>query len=437
MAVLKKIIVLFIIGTLTLSVLTISNKPLVERASITPHEVKDAVDNYSYINRQLFEIPGLTEIVLNLEDLESISKASTHLIPYLKTQVQFVSNNLILFASLDLNNIINNAYINARCILKNTSQSIVDHCYLGKIYIPSFLFEFFVNGFLIVFQQPNLQDLFEQFLYQSNITNNKLSFFILKNKNLKQEIKDDAKKIIGNFNFLNISKRSEIEHEIIADYLYEFILDPSLQGSGSVSLAIVFNRAFTLARKRSQNSNSVDENLHALFAVAVCFANPNFIEILHERELAGVSKIKNLLEVNKFKLASINGRHDLTLHFLYSALIEQLTNDKLAFNTGELKELYDAHENAKYFDFMDITADIAGASFSKFIASNHKNAEQSQYMLANSTVEHLFFPNTSNYPKNIKIFVEKNKEFSTDNEDYELALDKISKDIRQLRLYQD
>ena len=59
-------------------------------------------------------------------------------------------------------------------------------------------------------------------------------------------------------------------------------------------------------------------------------------------------------------ITTLSGRGDLSLHFLYSVILEQVGKENIGLSIGELKELLDSNEGGSGFSFADLAADKAG-----------------------------------------------------------------------------
>jgi len=182
---------------------------------------------------------------------------------------------------------------------------------------------------------------------------------------------------------------------------------------------------------RSQNNDPRIENDTALWAIAIAFANPNFANYIN----VNTPEVKQTLSEYPDNTMTLYGRHDLVLHFLYSAIIERLGNRSFSVQVGELKELYDANLEGSGFDFSDLAADRAGAVFSLFLSSSIDNAKRSQNLLADNDDESFFFPDITRLPAPIK-----NRDFnaligSTQTERYKDIVEMIDQKIDHLLLY--
>jgi len=124
-------------------------------------------------------------------------------------------------------------------------------------------------------------------------------------------------------------------------------------------LAFYLHQLFTLAQQRatatSQPLNEAYQN--ALWAAAVTMGNRKFIYY--------ANPAIQLDQVPKTAPVMLNGRRDLALHFLYSAVIQMLSSSQLSEQIGMLKEIMDADSGGSGFSFADLAADKAGTRFAE------------------------------------------------------------------------
>ena len=435
MAIIKKMLVLLLLLFPIAGLLMVTRTPQVTKLLTHPLEVKTAVTNYQQISHSLFNSPGLSEITLDVTDLHAISQTGAHIVPNLATRVQMQDNVLTLNATLNLSHLVDNTYINASCTFtERIHKPLLESCQVGRLYLPSSLVINSLSALLTLFEQDNLNDIFLQLMNQSTLTSNQLTLRIIKDDNLKQAIKQDARQIVSHFKLFSPKQRVRIDSDILIDYLHQFSSDPRLFGRGDISLALVFNRAFAHAAHRSKHSHATTENMHALFAVALTFASRGFETMLDADNEQKRARINNILGLQSFKLARIHTRHDLALHFLYSAVIEQLSNEDIAFNVGELKELFDANRGGSQYDLSDLVAGVAGARFAKFISQDEHSAQHAQKMLATNFFEDIFMPNLAQYPQKMDMATLEQQRQSS-NDQYTKIINNIYQDVAALRLY--
>jgi len=191
-------------------------------------------------------------------------------------------------------------------------------------------------------------------------------------------------------------------------------------------LAIVFSSA-------SQHSNSPQqasqENQAALFATAIFFGNYKFNTLLNN---AIPDK-----EINRCQKTSATSylaqRHDLSLHFIYSAMFKIFADHDISFAIGEFKELSDALRGGSGFSFVDLAADQAGIMFAT-AATQPDSALQLQKINLNK--ESNFFPDITGLTENISQKEFERRYGGVEGKAYAKQLEQIRERIKQLALYQ-
>ncbi|WP_026958203.1 hypothetical protein [Aliagarivorans taiwanensis] len=89
--------------------------------------------------------------------------------------------------------------------------------------------------------------------------------------------------------------------------------------------------------------------------------------------------------------ATLAGRNDLALHYVYSATIALAAEHGVSLAIGEFKELFDAREGGSGFSFADLAADRAGVSLAHTLDSEFA-ARVFVETLMQSGAEERFFP---------------------------------------------
>ncbi|MUH73706.1 hypothetical protein [Psychrosphaera haliotis] len=169
------------------------------------------------------------------------------------------------------------------------------------------------------------------------------------------------------------------------------------------------------------------ENRHALWALATYFGNRRFAKI------AGLS-MPSTIKPNQTPV--LRTRQDLSLHFLYSAILEQLGGKQIGLNIGEIKELYDANEGGSGYSFADLAADKAGLSFSQFVVYSEQKARQAQQMLAGIKEEAVFFPQINKLPEGLSATQFQQELGNKHSAQYKVLERIIDNRITELPLYQ-
>lgn len=191
-------------------------------------------------------------------------------------------------------------------------------------------------------------------------------------------------------------------------------------------LAIVFSSA---SQHSSNPQQAAQENQAALSATAIFFGNYKFNTLLNN---AIPDK-----EINRCQKTSATSflaqRHDLSLHFIYSAMLQILADHDISFAIGEFKELGDALRGGSGFSFVDLAADQAGIMFAT--AATQPNSAL-QLQITNLNMETAFFPVITDLPENISQKEFERRYGGVEGKAYAKQLEQIRERIKQLPLYQ-
>ncbi|UUM32274.1 PHP domain-containing protein [Vibrio japonicus] len=423
------LVILFIAMMIYLS---ISRVPLVDKVYIQPKDIKEAVEKYHYVSKSLFETEGSIEVELSSDDLQSILKAASHLVPRLNVESEVSNYGAVVFGTFDVSYVFDSMYINFSCLFIPNQNSSLDSCKVGRITLPGSLVEFIANFAINTVFDESVSDVFEQSIRSFEIKRDTVYISAVKEDSLKNDIKSGLSRLSSFVKSFRVDYSNALDSEVINSYLRYIKHAESLNTRKELSLSDVFNVAFQHAKERSTQSNAMKENEYALVSVAIAFANQRFAEVYGVNT---VSVEESLASLPRHTI-SLNGRNDLALHFLYSAIIERVGNEALSNKIGELKELFDANKGGSGFDVSDLAADIAGAKFSKFISSSQENAIHSQDLLTTSDFEDTFFPNVNRYSRSIKWDDFEKYIGTTQSEQYSATIDQLQQEVLTLALYQ-
>ena len=128
--------------------------------------------------------------------------------------------------------------------------------------------------------------------------------------------------------------------------------------------------AFGLAHQRVADGDAVTEMRSAMLAVGV-YCGVRKLEIL----VGNVAPESLRNQPAHCRKTTLNGRVDLRLHFIVSAVLRMASDAGAAFAIGEFKELLDANRGGSGFSFDDIAADLAGARFAATLFANATASE--------------------------------------------------------------
>ncbi len=191
-------------------------------------------------------------------------------------------------------------------------------------------------------------------------------------------------------------------------------------------LAMLFTSASQHSRTPQQ---AAQQNQAAIITTAIFFGSHKFNTLLNK-------PIPDT-QINRCQKNSpasyLARRQDLSLHFIYSAMLKILSDHDISFAMGEFKELSDALRGGSGFSFADLAADQAGIMFAT-TATQTESALLLQK--TNLNKEATFFPAITDLPENISQKEFERRYGGVEGKAYAKQLEQIRERIKQLPLYQ-
>ncbi|CCQ72094.1 hypothetical protein [Magnetospira sp. QH-2] len=188
---------------------------------------------------------------------------------------------------------------------------------------------------------------------------------------------------------------------------------------------------FALAAERSaQGHDPVLENRAALLAVSLYCGPPIF-----EKAIGKVRTGRLWNHFSRCRFTHVGGRHDLALHFMFSAYLRMVSDVAPAFVVGEVKELLDSSRGGSGFSFDDLAADRAGIRLADFALKSKQNARHTQRMFSQSSDDGLYFPKHRDLPAGLTQALFEGVYGSMNDPRYHDMVAKIDARISELPLY--
>ncbi|GAB3001683.1 hypothetical protein [Psychrosphaera aestuarii] len=412
------------------AVALISFKPItLENKVLTPMQVAAAKSSLQRLLTELRSESEVISLVMYQSELDALSDLAAHTINNASFE-NYVSGSIYTSAiSYNLSQLIDfshkDLYLNAYCSMEQQAEKfIIEHCKLGSILLPHFIAEPLVLGTLKRAMKPKPAQLVQMLFEQIQVKTSSLTLTTERPPLLVQLVKDSFKSLKQQATDIAVGKRFN------AKKFYDYVTLLERNKANSEELSYYVGLVFQEARSNliaQPSLSAASENRHALWALASYFGNSKFAKI------AGL----NIPPDSKpLQTPVVHGRKDLTLHFLYSAILEQLGGQQIGLNIGEIKELYDANEGGSGYSFPDLAADKAGLSFSQFVVYNEQQARQAQQMLAGIKDESVFFPMVDQLPEGLSATQFKDELGNKHSIEYKLIEQAIDDRIRRLPLYQ-
>ncbi len=181
---------------------------------------------------------------------------------------------------------------------------------------------------------------------------------------------------------------SEAERERTAIYANALALELEQQPR---KLHKLLPPMFEMARQRSQKSDPMAENRAALTVLGLYALGG---------DSSGLLGIVSSLQKHRGDWVTLQGRKDLSRHFLVSAAIAAGSDTSLSDAIGVYKEWNDSHGGSG-FSFVDLTADRAGSRFGELATRSPKLARRMQEMISAGVDDASLLPPVSDLPENM------------------------------------
>ncbi len=294
--------------------------------------------------------------------------------------------------------------------------SKIDFCRIGRVEIPGWAVSGILYGLNALLVDLKFAEAIDQSIQDVYVEDQALVLFLDKNlqffeKNLIKTEKADS------FAYSMFKSRAP-DTELIQLYLDSLPNSPQ-----SRELHVYVRRLMQLAAIRSVDGDPIEENRAALWALASSLGSSQFAKIL------GVTKFQRNYQTR------LRNRRDLSLHFLFSAIIADLSNSRFSLNIGELKEIMDTAKGGSGFSFADLLADNTGVAFAKVLTYDTGSAIRAQNLFMQMRSEDDLIPSIDKLPEG---YSEVNfaKDFqNTQSKEYKAFVEAINARILSLEVY--
>lgn len=204
----------------------------------------------------------------------------------------------------------------------------------------------------------------------------------------------------------------------------------SSQSLSSQSLISYLQLLMREADQRSQDKpeQAVQENQAVILALAQLLGGRNLQLLVNEVKTSPQGKMPRV---------TLARRPDLQQHFVYSASLHVLGNQRLSSAVGEAKELLDSLKGGSGFSFVDLLADKAGIRFAKLAGASPQSARAVQQFFAQQDrTEQELFPSKSRLPEGLPQAMFEQQYQSIDSAMYQQMVAEIDRRLNALPLYQ-
>ena len=375
-------LVLYLLPIIVLASFVLQLHPLViQKSYLEAKNAKMANEKAKAIWRQFSSIQTYIEIELNADDINAISEVASHTFDNTEVTIRFNRFMVIMAATTDLKPF----YINLNCTLSQGVKAYqIDGCYFGNLYLPGLVINSAIKFSAWLLFDNDVSETVAQLLTNIKVSDEKIILVTTKTTDFKSRINSSLKDIA------DIAKTVSQNANVTPDKIEQYLSKLDQVSSQSNSLSHFVNAVMQQAMLNSIDGNPVEENTAALWALAIKFGSLKFAR------LAGIDG--NIRQ----KSMTLSGRPDLSLHFLYSAMLQQVGRENIGLKIGEFKEILDSAKGGSGFSFADLAADKAGLAFAEYLTRNNKTALKAQDILVNRIDESIFFPFIHDLPEGMR-----------------------------------
>jgi hypothetical protein len=223
------------------------------------------------------------------------------------------------------------------------------------------------------------------------------------------------------------------EQTALIEHYYALALAHSQQQSATQSSHSLITYLQVLLREADRRSKdkpeqAVRENQAVILALAQLLGGRNLQLLVNEIKTNPQGKLPRV---------TLARRPDLQQHFVYSASLHVLGNQRLSSAVGEAKELLDSLNGGSGFSFVDLLADRAGIRFARIAAASPQSARAVQQFFAQQDrTEQELFPNKSRLPEGLPQAIFEQQYQSIDSAVYQQMVAEIDRRLNALPLYQ-
>jgi hypothetical protein len=380
----RKLSLYYLLPLSVLLILVLQLTPLViQESRLNADNAFLAREKAKTIWRQFSSSQTFVEIELNIDDVTAISEVASYTFDNTEVAIGFNRFGVTIASTTGLSPF----HINLYCTISPKSHDSfyhIDGCDLGNLYIPGIIINSAMRFGAWLLFDAGVSETVKQLLANIKVTDDKIVLIATKNNDFKERINNSLKDVAGIAK--TVSRNANVEPEKIQQYLAK--LEQFTPVNNSLSHFV--NQAMHLAMINSIDGDPIEENTAAIWALAIKFGSKRFAS------LAGVET--NVSGRNM----TLRGRQDLALHFLYSAILQQLGRENIGLKIGEFKEILDSRKGGSGFSFADLAGDKAGLAFAEFLTRDNESALLAQEILVGRYDESTFFPFIHDLPEGMR-----------------------------------
>ena len=393
---------------------TVINKP-----ALTGEQANIARNKAKMLAHGLLSSEDFVELELNKDEIMAISATLSHMFDNSRFVMGYSSYSVQAASSTEIHLGLTDIYLNIHCNIEiEQVGSDIDGCAIGDLPIPGFVVSGLSYAFLAILFDTEVAKTVDNLVSNMSVQNQLIKVAANKTVDFKERIKDTLD------DATSIAKRA-IQSNIPDPEIIQVYVDDIARQGKSNDLADYIKHSMQLASFRSIDSSPIVENRAAMWAWAISFGGSQF------------ARLANITDYKTDYSVGLRGRGDLAQHFIYSAIIAELSNNQFSFNAGELKEILDSGKGGSGFSFADLLADNTGIEFAEITTKNRQSAVRAQQILAAMRDLDDFFPYIHDLPEGLSEAQFASLFGSAQSPQYQAFVDQMNQRIYRLPLFNE
>ncbi|MDP4528140.1 CehA/McbA family metallohydrolase [Alkalimonas delamerensis] len=331
----------------------LTTKGSVQQRTVASKDVVAAHNLFAATLAELRQASAGISIELEQSELDALLNVASHALRPVVFHGAILESSAVLHAVIELPGLFRGRVVHGHCWLSRQADGFqIESCQLGRMPFSGRLSMFMLRSGIRFFIDSPADDQLLTLFQHGRIAERRLSFTQMDAQAIRPRL---AQRVYSGLSLgRDLSGGQQGLAPDVVVYLEQ--LETLAKANPDERRLAFFLQQLLLTAESRANGRQLEAQYHAaLWALAVGFGNRSFIRYAHAEMQPN--------EVPALPAAVLAGRRDLTLHFLYSAVIKMVGNVHIAEQIGNLKELHDAGEGGTGFSFVDIAANKAGIWF--------------------------------------------------------------------------
>jgi hypothetical protein len=406
------LVITFLLAAAYALYLAIDLKPMVRRAAeITPSNIKRAQQVLEQNDPRRLRAGTRRSLTLNQQDLDLAANYLAHFYANGSARLTLNSGRAELVASLRPPRLPVIFYFNVTAILTGDSPiPRFDEFRVGRLLIPNVIADWLMNRAMVKLLGEDAVDAATQSVKKVDLRKGQLTVAYEWPSNLGETLRSAA--------------LTPDDQERLRAYQERLTLIGNAPKAKKTSLAELLVALFELAEVRSRQGDPVAENRAAILVLAF---------YVNGKPLGMILPAANDWPRPMGGTVTLNGRDDLSKHFIISAALAAKAGGPLADAAGLHKEIEDSRGGSG-FSFNDIAADRAGTRFGEYAVIG-SSVKQLQQKLSAGITEKDIMPATQDLPEFMPEAEFKHRFGGVDAPEYKKMMAEIERRVAALPFY--